>query len=124
MNAWGGALEFTRAPFVILELGSPDGLPLDGVLGMNFFWNRNIVFEPSLLGDGFIHVSDPVAYADVDFNDDGKVDMADFGVFAESWLTTSTDAGYHPECDVFLDDLVNMKDFIELVGSWLGGVTF
>ena len=76
------------------------------------------------LGDGFIHVSDPVAYADADFNGDGKVDMADFAVFAEAWLTTSTDAGYHPECDVFLDDLVNMKDFVEVVQSWLDGVTF
>lgn len=124
MNAWGGAMEFTKAPFVILDLGSPDGLPLDGVLGMNFFWNRNIVFEPSLLGDGFIHVSDPVAYADADFNGDGQVNMADFAVFAESWLTTSSDQGYHPECDVYLDDSVNMNDFIQLADKWLNGISF
>lgn len=37
INAFGGALEYSRAPFVVLDLLSPEGGALDGVLGMNFF---------------------------------------------------------------------------------------
>jgi hypothetical protein len=75
MNALGGALEFSRAPFVVLDLQSFAGGALDGILGMNFFWNRNVIFEPALGGSGFLHVSDaiPVPYgdSDVDFDVDG-----------------------------------------------------
>ena len=60
ISALGGALEFSTAPVVVIDLQSPEGGSLDGVLGMNFFWNRNIVFDPSLTVSSFIHVSDPV----------------------------------------------------------------
>lgn len=60
INAFGGALEFSRVPFVVLDIPSVDGQPTQGVLGMNFFWNRNIVFEPSLTSSGFLHVSNPL----------------------------------------------------------------
>ena len=80
MNASGGALEYDRAPFVVLDLPSPDGGGLlDGILGMNYFWNRNVIFEPELLGTGFLHISDPlfgpeVLLGDVDFDLDLDVD--------------------------------------------------
>lgn len=81
INAFGGALEFSRVPFVVLELSSPDGEEFDGVMGMNLFWNRNIVFDPNLLGDGAIRVSDPVL-ADADFDRDTDVDSDDVSLFA------------------------------------------
>lgn len=69
INALGGAMEFSKAPFVVLDLPSPEGGTLDGILGMNFFWNRNVVFEPLVAASaGFFHVSDPVSvpYGDMD----------------------------------------------------------
>jgi hypothetical protein len=121
INAWGGALEFTEAPFVVLELPSPDGLPLDGVLGMNFFWNRNIVFEPDLVGNSFIHVSEPVSFAYVDFNHNGRVDLADFATMAGAWMTDSEEAAWNPVCDVFMDNSVDFKDLMQLIDQWLLG---
>lgn len=81
MNASGGALEFSQAPFVVVDLTSPDGGSMDGVLGMNFFWNRNIIFQPSLSSSGFLHVSDVIPFAYGDFDRDLDVDQDDFAVF-------------------------------------------
>jgi hypothetical protein len=70
-------MEFSHAPFVVFDLASPEGGTLDGVLGMNFFWNRNVIFEPSLVLSSFFHVSDPVPFAAGDFNLDLYVDDVD-----------------------------------------------
>jgi hypothetical protein len=81
INAGGGALEFSRAPFIELALDSPEGGQLDGILGMNFFWNRDIVFDPSLSDSSFLHVAPPLNLPFGDFDRDDDVDMEDFGVF-------------------------------------------
>jgi hypothetical protein len=98
ISAWGGFLEFSRAPFVIIDLESPEGGPLDGVLGMNFFWNRNVVFEPSLTGSGFLHVSDPIPVAFGDTDVDFDVDDADAAYFV-SCLTDPGSETINAECD-------------------------
>ena len=83
INARGGALEFSNAPFVIIDLPSPEGGVLDGVLGMNFFWNRNVIFDPSLTLSSFLHVSDPIPLAYGDFDHDLDVDEDDFAFFQD-----------------------------------------
>lgn len=98
ISAWGGALEFSRAPFVVLDLASPEGGPLDGVLGMNFFWNRNVIFEPSLTASGFLHVSDPIPVAYGDSDVDFDVDAVDAETFV-SCVTGPNGATLNPECD-------------------------
>jgi len=118
INAWGGALEYSRVPFVILELQSPEGGPLDGVLGMNFFWNRNVVLEPSVTGGGFLHVSDPVPYAFVDLNFDELVDVADFAIFASAWRTTPEDPAWNGHCDFYLDGVIDSRDFQAFAEAW------
>jgi hypothetical protein len=113
MNALGGALEFSRAPFIVLDLQSPDGGPLDGVLGMNFFWNRNIIFQPSLTGSSFLHVSDPVAFAAPDFDLDLHVDAPDAGI--QNRCATGPGIGLAtPDCahvDLNGDTDVDLADF-------------
>jgi len=98
INAFGGALEFSRAPFVVLDLTSPEGGPLDGVLGMNFFWNRNVIFEPSLTGSSFFDVSDPIPVAFGDSDVDFHVDAADASFFF-ACMTGPASTGVSPECD-------------------------
>ena len=119
INALGGAMEFSRAPFVILDLGSPEGGPLDGVLGMNFFWNRNIIFDPSITTSSFLHISDPVMFAYVDFNDDGDIDMADFAIFSAAWLTSPDDTNWDPRCDVYIDEFIDIQDLAAFAEQWL-----
>jgi hypothetical protein len=80
ISALGGALEFSRVPFIVLDLQSPEGGGLDGILGMNFFWNRNVIFQPSLTGSSFFHVSDPVPFAAPDFDLDLHVDSPDWSI--------------------------------------------
>jgi len=119
INAMGGALEFAHVPFVVVDMESPEGGPLDGVLGMNFFWNRNIVLEPTGAGAGFLHVSDPVPYAYIDLNLDGAVDMADFAIFAAAWRTTPADPAWNKQCDFFADEVIDARDLQAFADSWL-----
>ncbi|MBI4717072.1 MAG: clan AA aspartic protease [Planctomycetes bacterium] len=113
INALGGALEFSHVPFVVLDLPSSSGGVLDGVLGMNFFWNRNIVFQPSLSGSGFVHVSDPVPFAYSDTEPDFDVD-GDDSVFLLACLGGSGAPTVGPECDMFdadADGDVDLADY-------------
>ncbi len=119
INALGGAMEFSNAPFVIVDIGSPDGQPIDGVLGMNFFWNRNIIFQPSLTGSSFLQVSDPVAFGNADFDFSGRVDLADFAIFAAAWMSQSPDPAYNPVCDIYIDSNIDFNDFEAFLMRWL-----
>jgi len=113
ISALGGALEFARAPFVVLDLESPEGGSLDGVLGMNFFWNRNLVFEPSLTASGFLHVSDPLSFAFGDFDRDFDVDDIDVDFFIACSSGPSVPIS-DPNCtqaDADQDRDIDMEDF-------------
>jgi len=122
MNARGGALEFSRAPFVVLDLPAVEGTALDGVLGMNFFWDRNVIFEPSLDASGFFHVSEalPIAYGDSDVDLD--VDDADSAFFMTCF--TGADAVVMgPDCDhldLDEDGDVDLTDFAWLQACFSG----
>ncbi len=118
INAMGGALEFARVPFVVIDMESAEGGSLDGILGMNFFWNRNIVLEPTTSGTGFLHVSDPVPFAFIDLNFDGVVDGMDFAVFAAAWRTTPADPAWNPRCDLFIDEVIDARDLEAFMDSW------
>jgi hypothetical protein len=119
INAMGGALEFAHVPFVVLDMDSPEGGTLDGVLGMNLFWNRDVVLEPTTTGTGFLHISDPVPYAYIDLNGDGVVDGTDFAIFAAAWHTTPADPAWNPQCDFFADDVIDARDLEAFVDAWL-----
>src|SRR3990172_3009281 len=81
VNAFNGPLRWSRAPFIMLDLPSPEGGTLDGILGMNFFWDRNVIFEPSLTLSSFFHVSNPIPVAFADSNVDFHVDAVDASFF-------------------------------------------
>ena len=80
--ALGEWLSFTQVPVVLLEVASPEGGTLDGIIGMNLLVNMNFVFR----GGGLFLQPDPSlefqlivpAVTDVDFDDDGDVDLTDF----------------------------------------------
>ena len=82
ISALGGAFEFSHVPFAVIDVSSPDGGTMDGILGMSLFWNRNVVFDPSLTGSGFLRVSDPVLN-NFDFDRDTDVDADDLAVFLD-----------------------------------------
>ena len=119
INAMGGALEYGHVPFVVLDMESPEGGPLDGVLGMNFFWNRNVVLEPTVGGSGFLHVSEPVPYAFIDLNLDDVVDLTDFAIFASAWHAAPADPTWNGRCDFFADEVIDDRDLQAFTESWM-----
>jgi predicted aspartyl protease len=80
--ALGEWLSFTQVPVVLLDVASPEGGTLDGIIGMNLLLNYNFV----LRGGGMFNQPDPTLELaliipdaiDVDFDNDGDVDQADF----------------------------------------------
>lgn len=80
--ALGEWLEYRNVPVVLLEVASPEGGTLDGIIGMNLFLNVNFV----LRGGGLLGQPDPSlefefgqpSVADCDFDNDGDVDLRDF----------------------------------------------
>lgn len=113
ISALGGPLEYSKVPFIVLDLLSPEGGSLDGVLGMNMFWNRNVVLEPNLSGSSFFSVSAPIPVAFGDNDVDFDVDESDAAYFIDC-MTAPDSGAANPEClhlDIDEDDDVDIFDF-------------
>ena len=113
INTLGGPLLFSRAPFIVIDLPSPEGGVLDGILGMNFFWNRNLVFEPALGFSAFLHISEPIPVAFGDTDVDFDVDLTDARLMIEC-VSGPTTATVSPECDHLDGDQdgdIDMRDY-------------
>ena len=56
---------------------------------------------------------------DVDFNDDGAVNLADFSFLVRSWLLSAGQDGYLEICDVANDDVIDLNDLRVFLEYWL-----
>lgn len=130
LPALGQWLRFTNVPVVLLDVASPEGGTLDGIIGMNLFTEYNMV----LRGGGLFLTDDPAVMlqrinpqglvGDVEpAGGDGRVDLKDFAVFAEAWLTTPADEKWNALCDIAPpaapDGRVDMPDIALFADSWL-----
>ena len=59
--------------------------------------------KPSLLGD---------------FNEDGRVDTADFLVFTNAFGSTRGDALFDEKLDIVPDGIINIADFLLFIDQW------
>jgi hypothetical protein len=81
--ALGEFLSFTNVPVVLIDVASPEGGSLDGIIGMNLFVQYNYVLQ----GGGLFGQPSPalrferIAFAFGDADEDGDVDHSDFGRF-------------------------------------------
>ncbi|MHC4259003.1 MAG: retropepsin-like aspartic protease family protein, partial [Planctomycetota bacterium] len=92
--ALGEWLAFTNVPVVWLDIASPEGGTIDGIIGMNLFVEFNFVFR----GGGLFLQDDPTLefgpiphhiVADIaPRGGDGVVNTLDLGVFVDAWLAT------------------------------------
>jgi hypothetical protein len=119
--ALGEWLSFTNVPVVFLDVASPEGGTLDGVIGMNLFTGFNLV----LRGGGLFLEDDPVLefeyignriVADIwPESRDGVVDFRDFAVLSEAWLTNSESSNWNPKADMApLSSPDGSIDFVDL----------
>ncbi len=127
--ALGDWLSFTNVPVILLDVDSPEGGTLDGIIGMNLFVNFNLVLRggglfgqdpPSLeyeLIQGFI--TGDIAPE----GGDGIVDFRDFAALANAWLATSTSDNWNPEADLAPpenpDGMIDLEDLIVMAEHWL-----
>ena len=59
-----------------------------------------------------------------DIDDDGNVDMDDFDILTEAWLTRPGDNQWNPDCDINnpADNFIDMRDFAVLSRYWRKGL--
>jgi hypothetical protein len=125
--ATGEWLSLTNVPVVVLDVDSPEGGILDGIIGTNLFVDLNFVFHGGgLMGQGynpFIHF-EPVCRLVGDIAPDSgdcTVDFFDIAAIAEAWLATPQSSNWNPRADLAPpapDDLINFLDFAVLAEHW------
>ncbi len=125
----GEWLRFTNVPVVLLDVGSPEGGTLEGIIGMNLFINFNLV-----LRGGGLFGQDPPSLefelitehliADIaPEGGDGIVDFLDFEAFANAWLSTTTSPNWNPAADLAPPDnpdgIIDTLDLEIFFDNWL-----
>jgi hypothetical protein len=125
----GEWLEYTNVPVVAINVASPEGGYLNGVIGMNLFVDLNFVINggglesvPTLEFESACHIAGDIVppYGDC------IVDYYDLAEFTDHWLEDSNSPDWSPQCDLAPsespDDLVNFLDFAALAQNWLQGL--
>lgn len=124
---------FTNVPVVMLNIDSPEGGYLDGIIGMNLFTEFNFV----LYGGGLLGQDPPsLTYERIPprligdiapKGGDGIVNFLDFAVLANAWLAKPTSENWNPKANLSPrydpDSIIDIYDLSELAQSWLNTLT-
>ena len=127
--ALGHWLSYANVPVVLLDVASPEGGVLDGIIGMNLFVNFNLV----LRGGGLQGQDPPFLEYEIIPSDligdiapeggDGAVDFLDFNALADAWFSTPGVPNWNPDADMapqpIPDGIVNYLDFAAMMDNWL-----
>jgi len=127
--ATGQWLEYRNVPVVMLDVQSPEGGLLDGIIGMNLFVDLNFVFKGGgLAGQGHYPKIEFEPVCDVPGDiapvcGDCKVDYLDLGELCEHWLQTSAAPGWNSAADLAPpaspDEKIDLLDYAALAEHWL-----
>lgn len=120
-------LSYTNVPVVMLNVASPEGGYLDGIIGMNLFINFNFVLhggslpsiEPPVIE--FERISNRLAADVAPPGGDGIVNFLDFAALADAWLATPASPNWNSDADlapIRPDGLVNQLDFKLFAQYW------
>jgi len=126
--ALGGWLSYSNVPVVMMDVDSPEGGFLEGIIGMNLFVEFNLVLRGGgLLGQDmpsleFEHISLPPAADMAPRGGDSTVDFLDLATFAGAWLSNDESRGWNPRADIaprqMPDGVVNNLDFLVFASQW------
>ena len=127
--ALGSWLSYTNVPVVLLDVSSPEGGSLDGIIGMNLLTNYNLVLRGGGLPDYGGHSLDfepiiPRPLGDIAPGiGDGIVDLRDIAALANSWLDTSESLQWNSIADIAPvgapDGRIDFLDFAVMADNWL-----
>ncbi len=121
--ALGDWLSFTNIPVILLDIPSPEGGTVDGIIGMNLFSDLNFV----LRGGGLFLQDDPsIDYEPIDRlrgdiappPGDGVVDILDLAALADAWLANPSSQNWNSRADIISDAIINFYDFAAMVQNW------
>lgn len=124
--ALGEWLAFTNVPVVWLDIASPEGGTIDGIIGMNLFVEFNFVFR----GGGLFLQDDPTLefgpipphiVADIaPRGGDGVVNTLDLGVFVDAWLATRAPGvlNWDQRCNMVPDSTIDLLDLAVFAQYW------
>jgi len=128
--ALGQWLRYTNVPVIWLDIASPEGGTLDGIIGMNLFVEYNMV----LRGGGLAGQDDPAlevqlippVIGDVaPEGGDGVVNILDLRALARAWQSTEGATNWNPRCDMAPqptpDKKIDLLDFGVFFNHWLEG---
>ena len=127
--AFGATLSYTNIEVVLLDIASPEGGQLQGIIGTNLFTD----FDMLVIGGGFDPSSTPTLKLKPivsppivgDFSNDGKVDKDDLLFFSGAWLSSSTNPTWQAICNLSSvgtsANKINLLDWGVFVSHWLDG---
>ena len=131
MPCLGEWLRFSNVPVILLDISSPEGGTIDGIIGMNLFVDYNFVLK----GGGIFLEDDPsIMFESIDRIDadiapgfgDGVVNSFDLQALSSAWLSTDGDANYNERYDLektgASDKNIDLADLIFLANHWLDGM--
>ena len=117
-------LAFSNAPVVVLDVDSPEGGILDGIIGMNLFVDTDFYIR----GGGLYGQDEP--YIKFAFlppglpgdiapaGGDGNVNLLDLAAFTQAWLANPISPNWNAQADIVRDAVINFYDFAELAEHW------
>jgi predicted aspartyl protease len=121
--ALGDWLSFTNIPVILLDIPSPEGGTVDGIIGMNLFADLNFVLrggglflqdDPSISYETIIRFTGDIAPA----GGDGIVNYLDLAALADAWLTNPLSQNWNSRADIVGDAIINFRDFAALAQNW------
>ncbi|MEN8127458.1 MAG: retropepsin-like aspartic protease [Planctomycetota bacterium] len=127
--ALGQWLQYTNIPVILLDVASPEGGTLDGIIGMNLFNEYNMVLKgdyasPTLQVQ---HIGPAVPGDIAPELRDFTVDLIDFVAFSQAWMSDGQSINWNPYADMapetMVDGFVDIQDLSVLAENWLTGVS-
>ncbi|MEJ2704681.1 MAG: aspartyl protease family protein [Sedimentisphaerales bacterium] len=126
--ALGHWLTYTNVPVVLLDVASPEGGVLDGIIGMNLLANFNLVLHGGgLQGDDLPSLEYQVIptrlLGDIaPEGGDGVVNFLDLDALTQAWLSNASSPNWNPAADIApqpaVDGSVNLLDFLLIAQNW------
>jgi hypothetical protein len=113
----------TNVPVIYMDVASPEGGYLDGIIGTNLFTGYNMILRGGAFDDpAFLDIKLITNAADIaPAGGDGKVDMLDLTTLAAAWLSQTGEANWNSSADIAPaggDGIINFMDFAVLTVSW------
>ncbi len=126
--ALGDWLSYSNVPVVMLDVASPEGGYLEGIIGMNLFVEFNLVLHGGgLMGQDppaleFERITLPPVGDIAPDGSDGTVDYLDLAELTSAWLSTPESDNWNARADIappqVPDEVVDAADFAMFARHW------